>query len=69
MSRCSFKIFAASILEDHFHIILELDDARKYSEIIRLMKYYFSLHIQRSMSISESKSKKREKGIWQRKFW
>lgn len=69
MSKCSFKILAASVLEDHLHTILELDEAKKYSEIIRLMKYYFSRHIQSNKSISVSKNKKREKGIWQRRFW
>ncbi len=63
------KIFACSILKDHIHIILELDNISDTAEIIRLMKYYFSRKFTNAVTPSESKLRKREKGIWQRRFW
>lgn len=71
-----FEVYSAVILKDHLHIILNLEDTKKYPEIIRLIKYYFSVHFNRghayalpTIQISESKIKKREKGIWQRRYW
>ena len=41
-----------------------------YSEIIRLTKYYYSKNMDRCIDhIPESKKLKREKCIWQRRFW
>ena len=64
-----FEIYAISILKDHIHLILKLENNKNYSEIIRLIKYYFSIHINKQFNPSESKIKKREKGIWQRRYW
>ena len=72
----NFEICSAVVLKDHLHIIINLEDTKTYPEIIRLIKYYFSIHINRghaealpTLQISESKIKKREKGIWQRRYW
>ena len=64
-----FEIFAICILKDHMHLILKLENTKDYSEIIRLIKYYFSRNIKTYSTLSSSKLKKREKGIWQRRFW
>ena len=80
LTKYKFEIFAISVLNNHFHLILKLENNKEYSEIIRLLKYYFSTHItieQRRVgktnvcppSLSDSKIKKREKGIWQRRYW
>ena len=50
-------------------MILKLENTKDYSEIIRLIKYYFSRNIKIFSTLSSSKLKKREKGIWQRRFW
>lgn len=69
LQKYSFEIFACNILKDHIHIILKLNDNKDYSEIIRLIKYYFSIHINKISQPTESKVQKREKGIWQRRYW
>ena len=65
------------MLNDHIHLILKLQNTNDYPEIIRLIKYYFSMHIKNgghatalpTLQVSDSKNKKREKGIWQRRYW
>ena len=69
LSKFNFEIFACSILKNHLHLILKLENSRDYSEIIRLFKYYFSNKLPKSKELSKSKLDKREKGIWQRRFW
>ena len=44
------------------------DDA-DFSERIKLIKYYFSYRIKKGERISNSRQKKGERGIWQRRFW
>ena len=69
LSKYKFEIVACSILYDHLHLILKLEKAKDYSEIIRLVKYYFSRKVNINAELSKSKINKREKGIWQRRFW
>lgn len=69
LSKYEFEIFACNVLHDHIHLILKLENSKDYSEIIRLIKYYFSLKLKVVNTVSESKIRKREKGIWQRRFW
>nr|WP_265089682.1 hypothetical protein [Psychrobacter okhotskensis] len=40
-----------------------------FSKRIKLIKYYFSYHIAKTEYISNSRLKKSERGIWQRRFW
>lgn len=67
-----FDIDAVVILPDHFHIVMTLppNDAN-YSTRIKLIKYYFSLNVQKTDEeyISKSRLSKSERGIWQRRFW
>ena len=44
------------------------DDA-DFSKRIKLIKYYFSYHIDKTERISSSRRQKGERGIWQRRFW
>lgn len=69
MRKYSFEIYACNILKDHMHIIFKLENSKDYSEIIRLIKYYFSIHFNKFIQPTESKIRKREKGIWQRRYW
>lgn len=69
LSKYNFEIFACIVLHDHIHTILKLENSKDYSEIIRLIKYYFSRRLKITNNVSESKTRKREKGIWQRRFW
>lgn len=69
-----FEIFASVVLPDHMHLILNLDHKSDYSSIISLIKASFSRNIdeQKLLNIKEkltaSKIRKREKGVWQRRF-
>ncbi len=68
--RHSYRMDAVVIMPDHLHCIWTLpkDDA-DYSLRWRLLKTYFSRGIPKGESISNSRSKRRERGIWQRRFW
>lgn len=68
-----FNIFAYCVLPDHIHLILEMNDIYEYPKIIGSMKWYFSKNINTKFierkSLSISKQKKREKGVWQRRYY
>lgn len=67
-----FKIDAFVILPDHMHFIWTLpDEESDYSMRWRLIKFRFSRLYSgyRVRDLSESKIRKKEKGIWQRRFW
>ena len=65
-----FEIIAIVILPDHLHCIWKLpegdsDNANRWSQI----KTGFSKRISASERLSKSRSSRRERGIWQRRFW
>lgn len=69
-SKCPFLLPAIVVLPDHLHMVMLLpkgDD--DYAMRIRLIKTYFSRALDVAESISNSMSRKKEKGIWQRRFW
>ena len=69
-SKYPFQLPAIVVLPDHLHMVLSLpkgDD--NYAMRIRLIKTYFSKALDVAESISNSMSRKKEKGIWQRRFW
>ncbi|HET8880702.1 MAG TPA: transposase [Solimonas sp.] len=65
-----FRTVAICVLPEHLHAIWELppDDA-DFSGRWRQIKAGFSRHFAASAARSASKIGKREKGIWQRRFW
>jgi len=65
-----FKINAIVILPDHLHMMMTLPqhDAN-YSLRINLIKSYFSRSLPETETISASRKSKRERGIWQRRYW
>jgi putative transposase len=69
-SRHPFTIDAIVILPDHIHAIwtLSVNDV-DYSKRWMLIKSMFSRHIPKTELINDSRMKKRERGIWQRRFW
>ena len=70
MERRTFKIDAMMILPDHVHAIWTLpDDDADFSERWRLVKYRFSLETPKTEERRPSHAHKRERGIWQRRFW
>jgi putative transposase len=68
--RDPFETIAICVLPDHLHAIWALppDDA-DFSRRWSLIKHDFSRGVPGSPNRSPSKLGKREKGIWQRRFW
>lgn len=68
--RHPFRMDAVVILPDHMHCIWTLpqDDA-DFSIRWNLLKGYFSRHIVTGERISASRKSRRERGLWQRRFW
>ena len=69
-SRHPFHTIAVCVLPDHLHAIWQLPDGdadfgRRWGAIKRL----FSVSFDAVANRSASKLAKREKGIWQRRFW
>jgi putative transposase len=68
--RRPFHIDAVVIMPDHLHCIwtLPAGDA-DFSTRWNLLKGRFSREIRPGERVSDSRSKRRERGIWQRRFW
>jgi putative transposase len=65
-----FFINAIVILPDHLHAIFSLpENDSNYSLRWNLIKGYFSKEIHTKEPISASRKNKKERGIWQRRFW
>lgn len=65
-----FKTEAICILPNHIHCIWTLpENDTDYSLRWRLLKTRFSSHFQAVENISHSKQRRKEKGIWQRRFY
>lgn len=68
--RHPFYIDAITILPDHLHMIMTLPQGdMSYSTRISLIKASFSRRIKPVEIISQSRKNKRERGIWQRRYW
>jgi putative transposase len=68
--RHPLDINAVVILSDHLHCIWTLpENNTDYSTRWNLLKGHFSRSITKGEKISKSRIKRRERGIWQRRFW
>ena len=68
-SRYPFEIDAIVVLPEHLHTIWRLpENDADFSKRWMVIKRKFSAGLP-SRVVSDSKTKKREKGIWQRRFW
>lgn len=68
----NFELNAIILLPDHVHMLITLaEHSDNYAVIIASIKTHFSRQIKRSTSeiINQSRIRKRERGIWQRRFW
>lgn len=66
----NYEIFAIVVLPDHLHMIIKPENIEDYPKIISRIKHYFSRSIKTiDTNLSDSKISKREKGIWQRRYW
>jgi len=69
VKRYPFEIEAMVVLPDHLHTIWRLpEEDADFSKRWMIIKRQFSSGLPREAT-SPSKIKKREKGIWQRRFW
>jgi len=69
-SRRPFTIDAIVILPEHLHCIWTLpEDDADFSTRWNLLKGHFSRSMAKGERISKSRNKRRERGIWQRRFW
>jgi putative transposase len=65
-----FKIDGIVVMPDHLHMVMTLPPTdSNYSQRWNLIKGYFSRDIKMDEDISTTKKKKRERSIWQRRFW
>jgi putative transposase len=65
-----FRLDAVVILPDHLYCIWTLPpDDPDFSVRWRLLKGHFSRAIGKGERISRSRQKRRERGVWQRRFW
>ena len=65
-----FRINAIVVLPDHLHCIWTLTQGDgDYSTRWNMLKGRFSRTIGHGERVSKSRQKRRERGIWQRRFW
>ena len=65
-----FETLAICVLADHLHAIWSMPEGdRDYPLRWSLIKSGFSRGLAAKIPPSESKLRKREKGIWQRRYW
>ncbi len=65
-----FHIDAWVVLPEHMHAVWTLPEGDEdFSTRWRLIKSRFSRELPRRESISRSRTRKGERGIWQRRFW
>ena len=71
--KIKFEINAIVILPDHLHMIIQPKEIKKYLAIIKGIKTYFSRNIDETKledyELTESRKHKKEKDIWQRRYW
>jgi len=69
-TRHPFEIEAMVVLPDHLHCIWTLPpDEHDFAKRWRVIKAAFSRGIAKSNSVNEGEVRRRERGIWQRRYW
>lgn len=65
-----FRSDAVVVLPDHLHCIWTLPPGdADFSMRWNLVKGHFSRAVEKGERISQSREKRRERGLWQRRFW
>jgi putative transposase len=68
--RHPFILDALVVLPDHLHLIITLPEGNNdFSTRLMLIKSGFSRQIPKTEIIRSSRKLKRERGIWQRRYW
>jgi putative transposase len=65
-----FRADAVVVLPDHLHCVMTLPEGdADYATRWSLIKANFSRQVEKNERITASREKRRERGIWQRRFW
>jgi putative transposase len=65
-----FTIHAWVVLPEHLHCVIELPiDDQDFALRWRLIKVYFSKSLPKTERLSTTRSRRGERGIWQRRYW
>lgn len=65
-----FTIHAWDVLPDHMHCVIELSENDcDFALRWRLIKMLFSRNIPKNEYRNEVRKKRRERGVWQRRYW
>ncbi len=65
-----FTIHGWVVLPDHLHCVLELPESdHDFALRWRLIKMVFSKRVPKGEHISASRTKRQERGLWQRRYW
>ena len=68
--RHPFILDAMVVLPDHLHLMITLPEGdNDFATRLMLIKSGFSLQIPKTEKINPSRESKRERGIWQRRYW
>lgn len=69
MPKYNYKIIAGVVLPDHMHLLIQNSNADEFSKIITSIKVSFSKQFPLNTKQTENQLLRREKGIWQRKYY
>jgi len=65
-----FKIHAWVVLPEHMHCVIELPEGdAEFATRLMLIKMLFSRGIPKQEMRSDVRIRRRERGIWQRRYW
>ncbi len=64
-----YKIIAGIVLADHIHLLIQTKNAADFPKIIASFKVNFSRNLQFNENQTLNQKQRREKGIWQRKYY
>ena len=67
----TYDLFAVVILPDHFHMLIKPETATDYPRIVSHIKRHFTRALPEDdkLAVSESRAKKRESGVWHRRYF
>lgn len=65
-----FKIHAWVVLPEHMHCMIELPEGdADFANRLMLIKMLFSRGIPKNERLTKTRIERRERGIWQRRYW
>lgn len=64
-----YEIIAGIVMPDHLHILIKAENPKDYPKIIASFKATFSRNMPKNPNQTNEQKQRREKGIWQRKYY